>query len=69
MGEELIKKLVVSFYFGKLDAQDILFLLNNDKELMQEVITNLYRSGYDEIIDKLMLEHTRSFLEYCYELD
>ena len=65
----LIKGLVISLYFDKININDVLLMAQDNKELLEKVITELIRRGYDDIVEKLLIEQSRNYLEYCYNLD
>lgn len=59
----------MSLYAGELDARDLFFILDYDKKLLKEVVYELDRLGYSEVIQKLLLEQSRNFLEFCYKIE
>lgn len=68
MSRKLINGLAQAIYSDELDIKDLFFIIDYDKILLKEVIFELYRLGYNEAIEKLMIEQSRNLLEFCYEL-
>ena len=64
---KIINMLVLNLYVGTIETKDLLFLIDNDKILLKEIITELYALGCKDIIQQLLIEQSRNHLEYCFQ--
>lgn len=69
MSRKIINNLVMNLYVGEIEPKELLFIIDYDKILLREILYELMRLGYDDIIEKLIIEQSRNLLEYCYTLD
>ena len=59
----------MNLYAGEIEPHELLFIIDYDKILLQEILYELIRLGYNDIIEKLIIEQGRNMLEFCYKLD
>lgn len=69
MSRKIINSLVMNLYVGEIEPHELLFIIDYDKILLQEILYELIRLEYNEIIEKLIIEQGRNMLEFCYKLD
>lgn len=69
MSRKLINNLVINLYVGEIEPHELLFIIDYDKILLQEILYELIRLGYNDIIEKLIIEQGRNMLEFCYTMD
>ena len=59
----------MNLYVGEIEPKELLFIIDYDKILLREILYELMRLGYDDIIEKLVIEQSRNMLEFCYTLN
>lgn len=67
--EDYAINLAIEVRNGTKDIFDIILLVQDDAKLLEILIDCWYRFKYWDIIDLLLLEKSRMFLEYCYLLE
>lgn len=67
--EEFSIELALNIRNGKKTIQELIDIIGEDVILLEILIDCWYRFKFWDIIDLLMIEKSRSFLEQCYLLE
>lgn len=61
---EFINCLVDDLITDKIKIKDFVIFGYYNYEILHGVIKNLYKNGYSELIEKILIEHCRNYFEY-----
>ena len=67
--EEFSIELALNIRNGKKTSQELMDIIGEDAILLEILIDCWYRFKFWDVIDLLMIEKSRAFLEQCYLLE
>ena len=66
---DFIKSLVYDLVNDKIEIKDFVMFGYYNNDILHGVIKNLYKNGYSELLDKILIEHCRNYFEYLLTLN